>query len=205
MSNRQRGFTLIELLIGMAIVGILLAMGVPAYRGFLANSKIRNTASSIQDGLQEARSEAIKRNQSVEFLLFSQSGTDYNATLVNAVTANTSGPSWLVRTQDPSTGLYTHIDWKNGFTGSAQSSANSNTVTTTINANYPATFGSVIFNGLGGTSLGSQAIFDVNDPTAGACAADGGPVRCLRVQVSVAGQVHLCDPATSAPDTRACD
>ncbi|MCC6472780.1 MAG: hypothetical protein IT514_03450, partial [Burkholderiales bacterium] len=43
------------------------------------------------------------------------------------------------------------------------------------------------------------------NPSGGACAADGGPMRCLNVLVSPGGQIKMCDPAVAATgDTRRC-
>jgi type IV fimbrial biogenesis protein FimT len=68
LTNRTtRGFTIIELLIGLAIFGILILAALPSYSAWLQNTKIRNAAESVQNGLQLARSEAVSRNTSVQF------------------------------------------------------------------------------------------------------------------------------------------
>jgi len=46
------GFSLVELMIGIAILGILLALGVPSYTAWIQNTRIRNAAESIQGGIQ---------------------------------------------------------------------------------------------------------------------------------------------------------
>ena len=63
----HRGFTLIELLVGLAIVSILIVSALPSYTAWVQNTKIRNAAESVQNGLQLARSEAVLRNTSVQF------------------------------------------------------------------------------------------------------------------------------------------
>ena len=63
------GMTLIELLIGFAIIGILLALGVPSFNAWLQNLQIRNAADSIFNGLQLARANAVQRNKSVTFTM----------------------------------------------------------------------------------------------------------------------------------------
>jgi len=67
------GFTLIELMITIAIFSITLTFGVSSYRAWVQNSQIRNAAESIQNGIQRARGEAVKRNTNVEFSLLAAS------------------------------------------------------------------------------------------------------------------------------------
>jgi type IV fimbrial biogenesis protein FimT len=67
----------------------------------------------------------------------------------------------------------------------------------------------LVFTPFGGTTLGASAVFSFTHPGAGACRADGGPVRCLNIVVTTGGRARLCDPGLTdeqlaAKDTRAC-
>lgn len=75
MRGRQRGIGLIELLIGIAILSILLAAGVPMFGQWIQNTQVRTAAESVVDGLQLARNEAVRRNARVRFNLTSATGT----------------------------------------------------------------------------------------------------------------------------------
>ena len=44
--NKKNGFTLIELLVVVAIIGVLAAVGVVAFGGFLGNAKVNSTKSN---------------------------------------------------------------------------------------------------------------------------------------------------------------
>lgn len=82
-SSAQDGVTLIELLIGIAILGILLAMGLPSYAAWLQSTQIRTAAESIQNGLNLARGEAVRRNTAVSFTV---TGNNWNVAVVNPAT-----------------------------------------------------------------------------------------------------------------------
>jgi type IV fimbrial biogenesis protein FimT len=78
----NRGFTLVELLIAVAVAGVMLALGVPAMTTWLGNVAIRTNAEAINDAIQLARSEAIRRNASVQ-IVFDAAGRSWTTTQVS--------------------------------------------------------------------------------------------------------------------------
>lgn len=192
--NAQRGFSLIELLVGIVILGVLMAMAVPRFSDWLRNARIRASAEAIQNGLQLARAEAVRRNATVRFQLVN--------TIDDTCALDTAGPHWVVSMDNaagqcasaPSdTAAPRIIQVRNRAEGSVQ---------TLVAAGQSA----FVFNGLGRLTpvpAGNVAI-DVSSTTGGTCVASGGSVRCLRLVVSVGGQIRMCDPALPAGDAQAC-
>lgn len=64
-TRTRRGFTLIELMVVMTIAAVMLGLGVPAFREFMAGQRVKNTAFDFAAALLLARSEAVKRNAAV--------------------------------------------------------------------------------------------------------------------------------------------
>jgi type IV fimbrial biogenesis protein FimT len=65
---RCRGVTILETLIVVAIIGLMLAAGVPLASDYVANARIRGVAEQFRDGLNRTRLEAIRRNATVNFV-----------------------------------------------------------------------------------------------------------------------------------------
>lgn len=59
------GFTLYELMITLIVVGILAVVAIPNFRGFIGGQELKNVSQSLYMDLTYARSEAIKRNDTV--------------------------------------------------------------------------------------------------------------------------------------------
>lgn len=192
--REQRGFTMIELMIGLTIFGLLLLFGAPSFSAWIQSSQIRNSAESIQNGLILARAEAVRRNRTVNFQLVDS--------LTASCAISASAGNWVVSSSNPA-GL---CDLAPSDTSSPGTIQKRSTNEGSPNAVVAADQGTIAFNGLGrATNLAaSPANINITNPSGGTCASAGGRMRCLRVDVTTAGQVRMCDPALAAPDTRAC-
>jgi type IV fimbrial biogenesis protein FimT len=71
----MRGFTLIELLIGIAIVAVMTAVAVPSYRYITTKNSIASANNALLGDFMFARSEAIKRGQTVSLCAWQTSAT----------------------------------------------------------------------------------------------------------------------------------
>jgi type IV fimbrial biogenesis protein FimT len=193
-SIRQRGMSLIELMVGITIAALLMGLAVPEFRTAMQNRQIRTAATAIQNGLQLARTEALRRNRNVIFQF-------------------TTGNGWQVGCQTPDATVQNGeqvcpqvIQSRDQQEGSANAQVQSFQVTT---AGSTAFSGAVSFSPLGRTTpdtlpAGATAQYVIQNPGAGTCAAAGGPMRCLNVVVTSFGQIRTCDPAVAAGDMRAC-
>lgn len=72
---RDKGFTLIELLVTLAIAGIVLGLAAPSFSTSIRNSRLTSNINTLVATLNFARSEAIKRNQSVTVKRVAGAGT----------------------------------------------------------------------------------------------------------------------------------
>lgn len=73
--HAQTGLSLIELAIGLVILAILMAVAIPSFQEWIQSTQIRTAADSIQNGVQLARAEAVRRNTPVRFDLTAAGGT----------------------------------------------------------------------------------------------------------------------------------
>lgn len=193
------GFTLIEMMIGLAVMGILLGIALPAFNQFLQNTKIRNAAESTITGLNLARAEALRRNATVRFTLVSD--------LTSSCSATSSSASWVVSLADPTgacdqapsdTTAPRIVQKKSGLEATAGvvvAASGGNFITYTGLGRLPTTGGPYISQ----IDLSSvQGVCEHVDPV-------NGTRRCLRILISAGGQTRMCDPKiTDNTDPRFC-
>ena len=63
------GFSIIELMVTVVIASILAAIALPSFSEFIKRGQVQTAAESVQNGLQLARGEAVRRNERVTFTL----------------------------------------------------------------------------------------------------------------------------------------
>jgi prepilin-type N-terminal cleavage/methylation domain-containing protein len=63
-----RAFTLIEIMVVVAIMGLIMAMGVPSILASMKKDGMRKAVSDLQDCCSQARAEAIMQNRTVSLV-----------------------------------------------------------------------------------------------------------------------------------------
>lgn len=202
-TRAQAGFTLIELLITIVIMGILLSMGVRLYQDWIVRTKIRVSTESLLSGLAAARNIALQHNQRVFFSMTNNLGA-------TCALDNTAG-NWVISLDSPEgkcdvapseTNTPRIQQMRSGGEGG------SGVTITALNATNAAA-NQLTFTGLGRVqAIGTNPIATINvgyQASAGTCRADGGDIRCLRIQIGPGGEARLCDPSVAVVgDPRTC-
>ena len=137
------GFTLVELMIGLAIVAILMFSAIPSYTAWMQNTKIRNAADAVLNGLQLARAEAIQRNTNVQFVVAADSGWSVSvvapAQVVQTRTAG-QGSAGVIATMTPGAATTVTFNALGRVVANADGSASISEVTFDVSAaTLPAT------------------------------------------------------------------
>lgn len=201
---QARGVTMLEMAVVVAIAAVLAAVAAPSFSQFLKNSQIKGAAESVENGLRLARAEAVRHNTLVRFQL--------TTSVLNDCALSTANANWVISVDDPS-GLCASTGAKDAYPLSDTTHNPAPRILQKFSsaegaqsASVVADQTTVVFNGIGKiTPTPSSAInFNFSNPQAGNCIAQSGTVRCMRVVVSAAGQVRMCDPSFASTDPRGC-
>ncbi|WP_439587205.1 GspH/FimT family pseudopilin [Hydrogenophaga sp.] len=84
----QAGFTLIELMVGVAIMAILLAVGVPSFQSAVASNRLTSSTNDVVSALALARTEAIRRGTRVTMCK--------SANATGCTTAGSWAQGWII-------------------------------------------------------------------------------------------------------------
>lgn len=197
---RHRGFTLIEFVVTVSILALLIMAVAPGMSAWLRNTRIRSVAEVLQNGLQQARNEAVRRNQNVSFWLVSLSAP---GTLDNGCTLSSSSGSWVVSVSSPESACANAPSTDTAPMIVAANAIGDAGVGVSVAAAQSdgAAATSVTFNGFGHVVAGASTIakIDVDNVV------PGNEFRPLRIEVEAAGSVRMCEPlVTSTDDPRRC-
>lgn len=173
-----KGVTLIELMITLVVLGVLVFLALPSYTIWMQNTQIRTAGEAILSGFTLARSEAVRRNTSIELRMDAASGwTVCRPFCPDAPTA----PVELIQSRTAQEGTATAV--------------------VTIE---PVGADRITFSGLGritSNNDGSASITAIKVDSTRIPAAES---RELCVMANSTGLVRMCDPQVAAGDTRAC-
>ena len=197
---RQRGFTLVELIVAIAVLALVLAVSMPSIGTWMDNTRIRNVADALQNGIQIAKAEAVRRNENVSFFLVS---LDNPSLLSNDCALSSTSGSWVVSVEAPTSHCGDAPSTESSpkiVTGRAVGNGGSNVLVASVRSDDTTAATTITFNGFGRlTNTDAIAKISVTGPTTGV------EYRHLQIRVTPAGQVRMCDPRiTTVTDPRKC-
>lgn len=182
LKQPHHGFTVIELLITVAVVGTLSALGIPTMNGAINNAKVRTTAEGLQNGLRTAQAEAIRRSRQTAFVLT-------NATPARGALPAANGKYWYIQVLPVVSGESIPDSYVQGGQFGA--------LTAGVTVAGPAV---ICFNSIGravaNTDTGLPGTASCIAPPAARTTFDvtkTGADRTMRLQVSAAGKIRMCD------------
>lgn len=184
--GKQHGVSLIELMIGIAIVSLLMLMGAPSFSLWIQNTQVRTAAESILNGLQIARSEAVRRNANVRFRLTDAGGSV--AWAVDCVNVTASCPAGIQTRSGGEGGANARV----GISAAALPSpipANHFSTALAAGAGLPA---GITFDGMGRVPTANIGTDITRIDITNAVRADA---RRMVIAISTGGQTRMCDPA----------
>lgn len=189
--SRMSGVSLIESMITITILGILVALAMPMVGDWLMNTRLRNAAESIQNGLQMARTEAVRCNVPVEFVL--DPAYDSSWTIQFAYPALPT----------PCRNAIPVAQWPTVQSRPAEEGS-----VNALIAPTPANATTVTFDGLGrrvAANADASAVMTRICVDLQPAALNASRTRDLELNIEIGGGVRMCDPKVSdVNDTRFC-
>jgi type IV fimbrial biogenesis protein FimT len=200
-SRRASGFTMIEMAVTMTIFAILVALGVPSMTTWIRNNKVRTVTDSLQTGLRLAQAESLRRSRQVVFALT-------NSTTPNAILplpAVGGGLSWAIWTIPSMTDGSEQPQF---IQSGVLSNASTGVIVTGVAAVCFNSMGRLVNNATNVTAItgaGNNCVQPTvpppQQPTAPPAEVFGvstpGADRPLQINLSLGGQVHMCDPGVA--------
>jgi type IV fimbrial biogenesis protein FimT len=199
LARPTRGFSFIELMVVIAVIGVMLALGVPGIASWAGDARLRSVAESFTNGVRLAQATAIARSRVAVFAV-TGANPAYNATPA------VDGTNWMVLLDPLSSSE------PMGATYLIQSSTEARQHGVSVNSNSNAM---VCFNSFGQQTANLTASLPSASVT---CATPGGSTgldtsptvfelsrtgssRRYQVLVYPGGRVRMCDKAKTLSTT----
>jgi type IV fimbrial biogenesis protein FimT len=198
------GFTLMEAMIALAIMGVMLAVGLPNMSTWLRNSRAAAAAEFYADGIKLARGEALRHNSASRIVLTENARTgqmDWQVDICYPTAAVPCGPDsgcWSTRTAAAGGDQ----EGANGFLSVFRSADELPATTVLAQSFNPSGATDIYFTSLGWLDPAfAQQMRSLDLAPAPGHAGDF-PASSLRI--SLAGLATKCDPTVAAGDSRMC-
>lgn len=167
-----RGFSVVEVMVTVAIVAIALSIAVPNFRNWTANTTVKGQAEAVLNGLQFARSEALRRNTKIKFTLTGGTGWKVGCVTIQGDLNGDGVPDCPATIQEKIS----------GEAGTASIAV------------LPLGASTATFNSIGMITANADASPTLTQFDFSATAATRNP----RVVLSAGGQARQCDPSVTA-------
>jgi type IV fimbrial biogenesis protein FimT len=186
------GFTMIEMIVTLSIFSILVALTVPTMQKWIASTKVRAVADSLQNGVRMAQTESLRRSRQVVFALTTNAPTTQSP----AFTASNNGNNWAIQTNPALTG-----------SGEAAAFIGAGVLTSAGSAVAIQGPAEICFNSVG------RLVVNPNTSVPGGTCQPGNAIAgvynyqvslsnyTLNVNVAVGGQIRICDPTQVLSDS----
>lgn len=198
LNSRKRGFTLVETMVSLVIMMFLVSMAMPLAIDWMQSVKLRNAGESLRAGIERARLEALKRNETVTFWMVHDPGSRVPG---NGCALSSDSAAWVVSVQNPAGQCGAAPSLDDGPQLAHRSVALENVEGMTISAidATGAAANRVSFTGFGQVSASNTRILRIDVKQT------DGKGRKLRVDISAGGSVRMCDPDAASNDPRRCE
>lgn len=182
-----RGFTLVELMVTIALIAFLVMLALPSFTGMVRNTQVRTMAETLQNGLRQARTDAIRLNRQTVFFL---TATEPRKETAANAAALANSRNWAIHKVPRGTEA-TEAGWAPFLRGGALSEGNGVTVIGPAAVCFGSN-GRLVVQAAPGVAGANCTIDPANLPKYALTMS--GADRRLSVWLGAGGEVRMCDP-----------